>query len=154
MVVRIAATLLAAILLAGCQASPTLERLRGADVDPEPVYLERRAEVNATHDARWPIEVGERAASLNVTLRLDTRSPALSTLAPPARLSVEVLAPSGRVLAVGTLDPAHAEFEFFTDELAERGVHVVHVSGQGVSETLRGEGYGASYVLVMEVLQG
>lgn len=151
---RVAVALLAAVLLAGCQASPTLDRLRGVDVVPDPIFLERRADVDAAHDASYPVDVGERAQELNVTLRLATRAPALPTLAPPARLSVEVLAPSGAVLHADTLDAGNPMVEFATRDLAERGAYVVHVWGQGVSETLQGQGYGASYVLTMEVLHG
>ena len=149
---RLVATLLAALFLAGCQASPALDRLRGGEAPPEPVFLERRAEVNATHDVRYPVEVGERAVGLNVTLRLDTRAPSLPTLAPPARLSVEVLSPSGVVLHAGGLDASRPAFSFATGDLPERGAYVVHVWGQGVSETLQGQGYGASYRLTMEVV--
>lgn len=151
---RLVVALLAAALLAGCQASPTLDRLRGVDVAPDPIFLERRADVDATHDASYPVEVGERAEELNVTLRLVTRAPALPTLAPPARLSVEVLAPSGAVLASDTLDAGNTDFAFATRDLPERGAYAVHVWGQGVSETLQGQGYGASYVVTMEVLHG
>lgn len=151
---RVVVALLAAVLLAGCQASPTLDRLRGVDAAPDPIFLERRADVDATHDASYPVEVGERASELNVTVQLVTRAPALPTLAPPARLSVEILAPSGAVLHAVTLDAGNPTVEFATRDLGERGAYVVHVWGQGVSETLQGQGYGASYVLTMEVLHG
>ena len=144
--------LLAAVLLAGCQASPTLERLRGDAPAPEPVFLERSAVVNATHEAAWPVEVGERASALNVTLRLETRA-LPGFLGPPARLDVSVLTPSGQALHAGTVDATHPTFTFRTEELAERGQYVVHVRGQGFSESLQGQGYGASYVLTMEVPQ-
>lgn len=149
---RFSLPLLAAVLLAGCQASPTLDRLRGGDPAPEPVFLERRAVVNASHDARWPVEVGERAAGLNVSLRLEARA-LPDVVGGPARLDVEVLAPSGRVLRSGTADAAHPAWSFGTRDLPERGEHVVRVRGHGFSESLQGQGYGASYVLTLEVPQ-
>ena len=143
---------LSAVLLAGCQASPSLDRLRGEDVAPEPIFLERQAKVGPSHDARYPVEVGDRAEELRVALRLDARMPALPTLAPPARLWVEVLSPSGAALHQGTLDASEPAFSFATSELPERGAYVVHVWGQGVSESLEGQGYGASYVVTLEVV--
>ena len=144
--------LLAAALLAGCQASPTLERLRGSDAAPDPSYLERRVDVGATHDARHPVEVGERAVELNLTLRLDARAPTVPTPAAPARLAVEIILPSGRTVPLGALDATQPTLSFATRELPERGAYVVHVWGGGVSEAVEGQGYGASYLLTMEVL--
>lgn len=144
--------LLAAVLLAGCQASPALDRLRGESPAPEPVYLERSAVVNASHEARWPVPVGERAAALNVTLRLDARA-LPGVVAPPARLAVAVLSPTGVPLHEAVVDATRPVLAFETRDLAERGEYVVHVRGQGFSESLQGQGYGASYVLTMEVSQ-
>lgn len=150
---RVLLALLAAAALAGCQASPTLDRLRGGEGALDPFYEELRADVNATHDARYPLEVGDRASLVNVTLHLASRAPDLPADASPARLLLDVLLPSGQTLATGVVDAADPSFQFATSQIPERGTWIVHVRGQGVSSgPLEGAAYGASYVLALEVL--
>lgn len=150
---RSAVALLAAVLLAGCQASPTLRQWTG-DAELDPLVLLEREDVGPTHDRAFPVEVDEHARSLKVGLDLLTRSPALAADAPPARLDVEVRSPSGSILWNQTVHPAHPTLAFETKDLAERGAYEVRVRGQGVSQTLQGQGYGASYVLAIEVARG
>lgn len=149
---RVVVALLAAALLAGCQASPTLERLRGETSVPEPIFLEHVARVGADHDERYEVEVGERAALLNVTVSLAPRG-ASAAGAAPARLDVEILSPSGVALRNATLDAARPTLAFTTDQFAERGTYAVRVRGVGLSQPL-GQDVGAVYVVTLEVLHG
>lgn len=140
--------------MAGCQASPTLQRWSGDAPAPDPIVVLEREDVGPTHDRSFLVEVGDRARELNVSVDLLTRSPALALSPPPARLEVEVRAPSGALVRNATLDPSSPRFTFATEDLAERGEYLVRVHGQGVSQTLQGQGYGAAYVLAIEVEHG
>lgn len=150
---RVVLALLVAALLAGCQASPTLERLRGDAPAPEPVFFEHRVEAGPSHSRTYPLEVGERATEVNVTLRLEPRG-GLPLAASPARLDLTLYAPSGVVVGNATADPSRPLASIVVPDPAESGEHTVRVVGHGLSQSLQGQPTGASYVLTLEVLHG
>ena len=150
-VVRAVGIALAFVLLAGCAASPTLDRLRGAEPPLDPYYKEWHEEVNGTHEKRFTFPVTERSSEINVTVHLTPRASALD--AAPARLTVQVLLPSGAPIANKTLDPTNRDFHLDTRDLVETGDYVIAIAGEGVSGGLQGQNYGAAYIVIVEVLQ-
>lgn len=148
---RVLVALLVASFLAGCQASPALERLRGDAPAPEPLFFEHRVDAGAGHDRSYALEVGDRATEVNVTLRLEPRG-GFPLAASPARLEVTLFAPSGDLVSSATAEPSRPLVSLVARDLAERGAYEVRVVGHGLSQNVQEQPVGASYVLTLEVL--
>lgn len=142
-------------LSAGCTSVPeALAPLRDdAGAAPEPYYWEYRATVAPQHERAYEVEVGPRAALLNATLSLESRTNGLPLPgAAPAQLTLALLSPSGEVVRSAQLDPQRTSASILVDEFPERGAYTLRVHGGGASGDIEGSDYGASYILSVEVL--
>lgn len=155
-VMRWSALLVAALtaLTAGCASVPEgLSPLDGNEAPPEPYYWEYRSTVAPQHERTYAVNVGPRAALLNATLALESRTNGLPLPdAAPAQLTLALLAPSGTVVRSTQLDMQRPSASILVEEFAERGAYTLRVHGGGASGDIEGSDYGSAYVLTVEVL--
>jgi hypothetical protein len=140
-----------ALALAGC--TQKLDALRGGGGAPEPYYKEYRDSVAAQQDKAYDVTLDEQARALNATITLLTRSGGVAPgAAPPAQLTLTLLAPGGDALSAATVDSQHPTASLVLDDPAERGVYKVRVAGLGIAApSLTGESFGAAYILSVDV---
>lgn len=153
--VRALALLVVPLLLAGCTELP--ERLGSfggaSDSVPLPYYQEYQEEVLPQHERAYPVPVSERAERLNASLALTMRdSGAGLPGSPPAAVAMELLDPTGAVVARAEANPQRPTASIVFEDFASSGTYTLRVTGVGASQTVDGVRYGAAYSLAVEVV--
>jgi hypothetical protein len=147
----LALALALALVAAGCSAPDGVDRLRGvADGAPEPYYKTYSGAVDPQLDKTFDLAAQSRATLVNVTLALTTRSGGVAPAPTPAQLSIDLVAPDGKIAKSATVTAQQPAAVVLLNSPAP-GTYHVHLSGSGLSGALQGADYGASYVLVLQV---
>ena len=118
---------------------------------PEPYYKQLSGSIDPGLDKSFDLLVRDRAALVNVTLALATRSGGLASGAPsPAQADVALVAPDGSVAKKATVSAQQPAAVLLLDA-PSAGAYKVHLTGMGLAPEVQGTGYGTTYVLILQI---